>query len=154
MKDIPKTIIYIDSKPKIIQAQSMLTLYAHQHRGFTKEAARKVIQRFDADVRDADKDIIFGNLAGDTDCRIVFATGGLGMGTDLGDVARVVQFNPPRDVLARSKDASLRKKWLRYSLTKIPALGGAAKSSFLPKGEFCWRAPLLVAAATGLARPA
>jgi len=96
----------------------MLTLYAHQHRGFTKEAARKVIQRFDADVRDADKDIIFGNLACDTDCRIVFTTGGLGMGTDLGDVARVVQFNPPRDVLARSKDASLRKKWLRYSLTK------------------------------------
>lgn len=96
VRDIPKTIIYIDSKPRLIEARWSLCKFAQEQCGFSKEFARKVIQRFDADVRDTDKDIIFNNLATHTDCRIVLATVSLGLGMDIPDVIRVVQFGLPK----------------------------------------------------------
>ena len=108
VRDIPKTVIYIDSKPRLIEARWSLCKYAQETCGFSKEFARKVIQRYDADVRDADKDIIFNNLASDSDCRIVLATVSLGMGMDIPDIVRVIQFGLP-------KSPSLADLWQRFS---------------------------------------
>ena len=108
VRSIPKTIIYIDSKPRLIAARWSLCKYAQEKCSFSKEFARKVIQRYDADVRDADKNIIFNNLASDSDCRIVLATVSLGMGMDIPDIVRVVQFGLP-------KSPSLADLWQRFS---------------------------------------
>ncbi|EAQ83009.1 hypothetical protein CHGG_10827 [Chaetomium globosum CBS 148.51] len=108
VRSIPKTIIYIDSKPRLIAARWSLCKYAQEKCSLSKEFARKVIQRYDADVRDADKNIIFNNLASDSDCRIVLATVSLGMGMDIPDIVRVVQFGLP-------KSPSLADLWQRFS---------------------------------------
>jgi len=93
---LPKTIIYFDSKGKLIVARYLLIKELVTKHGFTKERARKIVRRFDADVRAADQDILFDDFAReDGECRIMLATVSLGMGMDLPDVERVVQFGPP-----------------------------------------------------------
>lgn len=77
-------------KPKLMSLRHSLLQYAHTHCGFSKEFARKVIGRFDAEVRDADKDIIFNNLVTDSECRIMVSRVSLGMGIDIPDIIRVV----------------------------------------------------------------
>ncbi|EAQ90766.1 hypothetical protein CHGG_02701 [Chaetomium globosum CBS 148.51] len=58
--------------------------------------ARKVVRRFDADVRPTDKEIIFKDFTNlDTNCRIIVATVSLGMGMDIPDVRPVIQFGIP-----------------------------------------------------------
>lgn len=104
---IPKTIIYVDSKPQLIKARWTLLKHLRDACGFSKLYSRKVIRRYDADVRDADKDLIFSDFANEhTDCRIAFVTVSLGMGMDLPDVVRVVQFGLP-------PGASLSDSWQR-----------------------------------------
>ncbi|KAK3360810.1 hypothetical protein B0T24DRAFT_692776, partial [Lasiosphaeria ovina] len=57
VREIPKTIVYIDSKPRLSEARYSLCRYAQEVYGFSKEFSRKVIQRYDADVRDADQNL-------------------------------------------------------------------------------------------------
>ncbi|KAK1832743.1 hypothetical protein QBC39DRAFT_256193, partial [Podospora conica] len=54
--------------------------------GFSKEAARKIIRLYNADVRDTDKEIIFNNLAKDTDYRIIFVIVRLKIRIDISDI--------------------------------------------------------------------
>ena len=73
--------------------------------------ARKVIRRFDADVRPADKKIIFKDFANvDTDCRIIVATVSLDMGMDISDVKRVVQFGIPLATASQISDSALEER--------------------------------------------
>ncbi|KAK4233757.1 P-loop containing nucleoside triphosphate hydrolase protein [Achaetomium macrosporum] len=102
IRKIPKTIIYVDSKPQLIAARYTLIRYLRKRCGILKTLGRKVVRRYDADVRPVDKDMIYKEFADhDTDCRIIVATVSLGMGMDLPDVERVVQFGlPPAPTLS------------------------------------------------------
>ncbi|KAK0728530.1 hypothetical protein B0T26DRAFT_738850 [Lasiosphaeria miniovina] len=56
----------------------------------------KVIRRYDADVSPTDQEIMFKDFPNrDTDRRIVLASVSLGMGMDIPDVERVIQFGIP-----------------------------------------------------------
>ena len=117
---IPKTIIYLDSKPQLIEASHVLTKHLTR-KGLSKNFARKVIRRDDADVRDTDKDIIWKDFSKkDTNCRIILATVSLGMGMDVPDVERVVQFGLP-------PTPSLSDLWQRFgrAMRKIKGQGKA-----------------------------
>ncbi|KAK4232675.1 hypothetical protein C8A03DRAFT_39742, partial [Achaetomium macrosporum] len=115
IRKIPKTIIYVDSKPQLIAARYTLIRHLRKKYGILKTLGRKVIRRYDADIRSADKDMIYAEFAKpDTECRIVIATVSLGMGMDLPDVERVVQFGLPpapslSDIWQRFRRA-MRKK--------------------------------------------
>lgn len=71
-REVPKTIIYFDNKTACLRARYALLQYLRRTCGFDNGFARKVVRRFDADVRPTDKEIIFKDFANvDTDCRII-----------------------------------------------------------------------------------
>ncbi|KAK4233871.1 P-loop containing nucleoside triphosphate hydrolase protein [Achaetomium macrosporum] len=130
VRQIPKTIIYLDSKPQLIAARYTLIKYMRRKCGFTKSFARKVIRRYDADVSQTDKDIIFRDFAStDTDCRVIIATVSLGMGMDIPDVERVVQFGLP-------PDPSLSDVWQRIRRAMRKKDGQGTAILFIPYWAF------------------
>ena len=127
VRDVPKTIIYLDNKTACLRARCTLLRYLRRKCGFEKGFARKVVRRFDADVRPADKEIIFKDFANvDTDCRIIVATVSLGMGMDIPDVERVVQFGIP-------PSTSIADIWqrIRRAVRKQPVDGRVQGTAYL-----------------------
>ncbi|OTB19485.1 hypothetical protein K445DRAFT_42905, partial [Daldinia sp. EC12] len=88
-------IAYIVSpldKGYIIAARHYLLAQAIEL-GMSRDEAVKAIRRYDADTRPDDKQRLYDDFAGEqSPCRIMFATVALGMGMDIRDVRRVVQF--------------------------------------------------------------
>lgn len=95
---VKKTIVYVDNKSQLAAARYTLIRHLMSICGFTKSQARALVKRYDADVRPVDKDLIFSDFSReDGQCRIIVATVSLGMGMDIPDVERVVQFGLPPD---------------------------------------------------------
>ncbi|KAK3360955.1 hypothetical protein B0T24DRAFT_653029 [Lasiosphaeria ovina] len=134
VQNIPKTIVYLDSKPQLIAARYTLLRYLKRQCGFSKSFARK-----------ADKDIIFKDFASKTDCRIILATVSLGMGMDIPDVERVVQFGLPpspslADIWQRFKRAMRKKEgqgmvYLFAPYWAFDHLGSTEKQVKIPKAR-------------------
>lgn len=96
LQTIKKVIVYIDSKPRLIAARYSMISFLVKSRGFNKTLARKVVRRYDADVRDIDKDLIYKDFQDDTGCcKVLFASISMGMGMNTAGVRRVVQWGPP-----------------------------------------------------------
>jgi hypothetical protein len=123
---IPKTIIYVNNKAKFTAARYTIIRYLIDFCSFTKSEARKLIKRYDADVRSVDKDIIFDNFRReDGDCRIMAATVSMGMGMDIPDVDRVVQFGLPPSI-------SLSDFWQRSRRAMRKKVGQGIAYFFIP----------------------
>ncbi|KAI1204054.1 P-loop containing nucleoside triphosphate hydrolase protein [Annulohypoxylon truncatum] len=91
---IDKTIVFIDSKKKLIAARHYLLSEANKL-GLPSGEAERVIQRYDADTRPEDQQRIYEDFSEENSpCRIMLATVALGMGMDIRNVKRVVQFGP------------------------------------------------------------
>jgi len=123
---IPKTIIYVDNKAKLTAARYTIIRYLIDFCSFTKSEARKLIKRYDADVRSVDKDIIFDDFKReDGDYRIMAATVSMGMGMDIPDVDRVVQFGLPPSI-------SLSDFWQRSRRAMRKKVGQGIAYFFIP----------------------
>lgn len=92
--EIDKTIVFIDSKRKLIAARHYLISRAMKL-NLTRSQARRLIKRYDADTQQEDQQQIYDEFSGDTSpCRIMLATVALGMGMDIRNVKRVIQYGP------------------------------------------------------------
>ncbi|KAI2465606.1 P-loop containing nucleoside triphosphate hydrolase protein [Annulohypoxylon bovei var. microspora] len=91
---IDKTIIFMDSMKKLVAARHYLLSEAHKL-GLSFDETERLIRRYDADTRPNDQQLIYADfLEENSPCRILFATVAFGMGMDIRDVKRVVQFGP------------------------------------------------------------
>lgn len=89
---ILKTIVYIDSKKALIDARHYL-MKALCSKGEDHDMVSRIISRYDADVRPCDQQRLYDEFRReDSTCRSMLATVSLGMGMDIPDVKRVVQF--------------------------------------------------------------
>jgi superfamily II DNA helicase RecQ len=125
-RDIPKTIIYIDNKPRLTAARYLVIQHLIKDLGFSASQARKLVRRYDSSIRQTDQDIIFKDFASpDGECRIMMATISLGMGMDIPDVDRVVQFAIPLD-------PSISDIWQRFRRAMRSKPGQGTAYFFVP----------------------
>ncbi|KAI1818905.1 P-loop containing nucleoside triphosphate hydrolase protein [Xylaria intraflava] len=120
VKDIPKTIIYVDSKAMLQAVRHHLIQYL-KGKGFSTQLAKQTVTRYDADVRPADKERIYSEFSRpDTLMRVALVTIAFGMGLHLPDVRRVVQYGLPIE-------PSIADIWQRIgrAMRKIPGQGRA-----------------------------
>lgn len=104
---IPKTIVYIDSKGDLVRCRRFLVKVL-LGMGYTHEEAAATVCKYDTDVRPTDQDRIYSSFRLESSrCRVILATIALGMGMDIPDVQRVVQFGE-----VRSKDVP--DVWQRF----------------------------------------
>jgi superfamily II DNA or RNA helicase len=98
--DIKKTIVFFDSKRDVYSAHEACTVYLQQHPQYQygKQEALRIVQVFTRDTHVADKDDLikeFRKPGSKSSVRVIFATEALGIGADLPDVRRVVQYGIP-----------------------------------------------------------
>jgi superfamily II DNA helicase RecQ len=98
--DISKTIIFFDSKDDVRKACEKLRYYLQNHPRYrySKQKACDVVQQFHRDTHEDDKDRIvleLQKLGKESVLRIVLATEALGIGTNLPDIRRVIQYGFP-----------------------------------------------------------
>ena len=92
---IEKTIVFIDSKLNIQEAAFKLRQWLIA-KGYSLQDAMKIVRIYHANVADADKKCISAIFhTEDSQIRIIIATEALGLGIDLSDVKRVVQYGSP-----------------------------------------------------------
>lgn len=96
LASIPKTIIYIDSKAKTSLARDHL-VDALIRKGYSQREARLSVKFYHSVVPQGDQAEIYENFKLVTSrVRIAFSTVALGLGMDIPDVMRVVQWGIPR----------------------------------------------------------
>jgi hypothetical protein len=99
-QEIPKTIAFFDSKKEAYTALDGCRnwlLQSEQHR-YSKKQVKVSIKVFHRDIAKFDKEAIlveFQRPAKDSSIRVIFATEALGLGVNLPDVRRVVQYCVP-----------------------------------------------------------
>jgi hypothetical protein len=129
-KTVEKTIVYVDNKAHLMKARWTIIKQLMMYNGFTKPQARKLIRRYDASIRQADQDQIFADFKDpDGSCRIVVATVSLGMGMDLPDVERIVQFGLP-------PSPNLSDIWQRFRRAMRKREGQGVAYIFVPYWAF------------------
>ncbi|KAK7752204.1 transcriptional repressor general negative regulator of transcription subunit 4 [Diatrype stigma] len=127
---IPKTVIYVDSKPQLLAVRFHLINHLVSKYGFSKPAAREVIMRYDADVRPVDKDRIFDQFSQENSAgRVMLATISFGMGLNIPDIRRIVQFNLP-------PNTSLSDIWQRVGRAMRKQTGQGIAYIFAPYWAF------------------
>ncbi|OXV06220.1 hypothetical protein Egran_06011, partial [Elaphomyces granulatus] len=100
--DIPKTIIFFDSKDDIQKAHGVLMAYLQSHPKYqyTKKEASDVVRVFTRDTHDEDKDALIAEFQKPSDSsiiRVVLATEALGIGVNkLSDVRRAINYGIPK----------------------------------------------------------
>jgi superfamily II DNA helicase RecQ len=132
--EITKTIVYVDSKPGVIALRRTLMRHLMEKERYSRIQARETIRRFDADVRKEDKDRIFEEFSqrGST-CRVLITTLAFGMGMNIPDVRRVVQWN-----VVNKKDQSM------MTISDIWQRAGRAMRGIDGQGVFILFAPYWV----------
>jgi superfamily II DNA helicase RecQ len=99
-QEIPKTIVFFDSKKEAYTALDGCRnwlLQSEQHQ-YSKKQVKDSIKVFHRDIAKYDKEAIlleFQRPAKDSSIRVIFATEALGLGVNLPDVRRVVQYGVP-----------------------------------------------------------
>lgn len=95
---IPKTIVYIDSKAKTLNARGYL-IDLLVEKGYSKYATRLAIKFYHSIVPQGDQSRIYTDFKTTSSrCRIIISTVALGLGMDIPDVMRVVQWGIPRSL--------------------------------------------------------
>jgi superfamily II DNA helicase RecQ len=102
---IPKTIVFFDSKREAHEASDALQYYLQRHEShqYSTTRVKQVIKVFTRDSHDSDKQYIISELQKEgflSSIRVVFATEALGLGVDLPDIRRVVQYGIPKSLYA------------------------------------------------------
>lgn len=96
---IPKTIVFFDSKAQAHQAKECLVEYMHRcENGFSLREARAAIEVYHRSTYDGDKRAIVADMRTEGRVRIVMATEALGLGINLPDIRRVVQYGIPKSL--------------------------------------------------------
>jgi superfamily II DNA helicase RecQ len=98
-QNIPKTIVFFDSKNEAYAVMHESWNWLQDKHGYSEELAKQTIKIFHRDTATFDKEIIiaeFQRLGGDSSIRVIFATEALGMGVNLPDVRRAVQYGLPK----------------------------------------------------------
>jgi superfamily II DNA helicase RecQ len=100
---ITKSVVFVDSKTELWKAYGLLLTYLQKHERYqySRGQAQRVLRTFTRDTHDDDKDGIikeFQKLATDSSVRVIFATEALGMGADLPDIKRVIQYGVPKSL--------------------------------------------------------
>jgi superfamily II DNA helicase RecQ len=109
-ESIDKTIVYIDSKAQLHRARNHLVKYI-RNLGYSTRQASLIIRRYDADTCPDDQKRLYDDFRGPrSECRVILATVSLGMGMDIPDVMRVVQYG---QLLSRD----LADLWQRFGRT-------------------------------------
>ena len=98
---IPKTIIFFDSKREADDAAEALHdfLRTHEQHRYSTAQAEDTVQVFTADIHDFDKQCIVSEMqkaGSSSSIRVICATEALGLGVDLPDIRRLVQYGIPR----------------------------------------------------------
>src|SRR5436190_5698744 len=98
-QDIPKTIIFIDSKLNIRRAVNQLRVWIQRKcPAYTMQQLMEVVRFYHADIADADKILISDTFHhADSPIRILVATDAVGLGVNLPNVERVVQYGLPKE---------------------------------------------------------
>ena len=93
---IPKTVVFIDGRSKIMHLADLFRDRLVCHLGYTMEQANRVVRTYSGRVAQADQDAIYQAFE-DNACevRIVVCTTALGMGMDISGVAEVFQWDIP-----------------------------------------------------------
>jgi hypothetical protein len=92
---IQKTIIYIDNKTQLRSARKHL-VGVMRAKGYTQVQAVTAIRQYDASTSVIDQTDIYTDFSQiGSKCRVILATVALGMGMDIPDVKRVVQYGAP-----------------------------------------------------------
>jgi len=94
-RQIPKTIVFFDSKREAHEACDILRDYLQKHdkHEYSAIKSREVIQVFTRDTHDEDRQYIISELQKEGTLsliRVVFATEALGLGIDITDIRRGV----------------------------------------------------------------
>ena len=98
---IPKTIVFFDSKKEAYTAmqECMNWLQESETHKYSTKQARATIKVFHRDTAKFDKEAIIAEFQQLGDCsliRVIFATEALGLGVNLPDIRRVVQYGLPK----------------------------------------------------------
>ncbi|KAI1818986.1 hypothetical protein F4861DRAFT_544392 [Xylaria intraflava] len=121
VESLDKTITYVDSKAMLQAVRHHLIQYLVTQRGFARREAKHNIVRYDADVRTADKERIYGEFSRvGSRSRVAIVTIAFGMGLHIPDVRTVVQYGLPIE-------PSVTDLWQRLgrAMRKIPGQGTA-----------------------------
>lgn len=98
---IPKTIVFFDSKREVHAAHETLMDYLQKHENYrySKRQALEIVQVFTRDTHEKDKTHIIAELQTPgtmSSIRVVLATEALGIGVNLPDIQRVVLYGLPK----------------------------------------------------------
>ena len=88
-QEIPKTIVFFDSKKDAYSAIQECRKWLQLKHGYSKRAARKIIKVFHCDTAEADKEstiAAFEKLGRNASVRVIFATEALRLDVNLLDV--------------------------------------------------------------------
>lgn len=94
---IPKTVVFIDSKHNIQRALLQLrTWLCNKSNLYSAEAARTIISSYFHNMAEYDKNKVYDEFRKpDSKIRIIISTESLGLGVDIPDIYRVVQYSFP-----------------------------------------------------------
>jgi superfamily II DNA/RNA helicase len=95
--DIPKTIVFFNKKTDLHQAYEACLRYLERHDNhcYSRRRALGVVRVYTRNTHDEDKDRIIEELkklAANSLIRVILATEALGIGVDLPDIGRVIQY--------------------------------------------------------------
>lgn len=102
--NIPKTIVFFDRKRELHTAHKNLLMYLETHERFqySRKKALEVVQVFTRETYQKDKDFVISELqkpGHQSNIRVVLATEALGIGVNLPDIRRSVQYGIPKGLL-------------------------------------------------------
>jgi superfamily II DNA helicase RecQ len=96
---IPKTVVFFDTKKEAYAAMHECRKWLQKKHQYSEKQAKAVIKVFHRDIAKYDKEVYiaeFQKLGENSSVRVIFATEALGMGVNLPDVRRVVQYGLPK----------------------------------------------------------
>lgn len=102
--NIPKTVIFFDSKKEVHAAHKAMIQYLMDHPCFqySKQHCVSILKTYTRDTATKDQELTVAELQkpGCESCiRVIFATEALGMGVDLPDIRRCVLYGLPKNLL-------------------------------------------------------
>jgi hypothetical protein len=117
--DIPKTIVFFNKKVDLHRAHEACLHYLERHDNhrYSRRQALGVVRVYTRNTHDEDKDRIIEELkklVADSLIRVILATEALGIGVDLPDIRRVIQYG-----IVELPDI---RRVIQYGIVELPAI--------------------------------